>query len=182
MAKNSVKPFELLAEYERLSLKHSVDVQQIAIKDRWSGVGFKVDETNYVLTIDKIIEVLILTETTKIPGISRWVLGLGNIRGNLIPVIDLKLFLFNKPTKITTHTRMVLIQQVGGQVGLVVDEVFGQKHFIKKQVVKKVKSDKTDELLKYTDMAYKEKDGSIWNVLQEEMLINDPSFQNAAAI
>jgi len=182
MAKNSVKPFELLSEYEKLSLKHSVNVQKIEIKDRWSGVGFKIDETNYVLTIDKIIEVLILTETTKIPGISRWVLGLGNIRGNLIPVIDLKLFLFNKPTKITTHTRMVLIQQVGGQVGLVVDEVFGQKHFVKKQIMENTKPAKDIEALKYTDMAYKEDDGSIWNVLQEDVLINDPLFQNAAAI
>jgi twitching motility protein PilI len=181
MAKNSVKPFELLTEYERLSLKHSVGVQKLELKDRWSGVGFKVDETNYVLAIDKIIEVLILTETTKIPGISRWVLGLGNIRGNLIPVIDLKLYLFNKPTKITTHTRMVLIQQIGGQVGLVVDEVFGQKHFVKKQAVKTTKGSKKEDI-KYSNLAYKEEDGSIWNVLQEEVLINDPLFQNAAAI
>jgi len=180
MAKNSVKPFELLTEYERLSLKHTVDVQNIELKERWSGVGFRVDETNFALAIDKIIEVLILAETTKIPGIASWVLGLGNIRGNLIPVIDLKLFLFNKPTKITTHTRMVLIQQVGGQVGLVVDEVFGQKHFVKKQIIKKPKSSKKDAL-KYSDVAYKE-DDSVWNVLQEDILINDPLFQNAVAI
>ena len=70
MSKNSVKPFELLTEYERLSLKHSVDVQSVEIKDQWSGVGFKVDETNYVIAIDKIVEVIILTETTKIPGIA----------------------------------------------------------------------------------------------------------------
>ena len=129
------------------------------------------------LTIDKIIEVLILTETTKIPGIAQWVLGLGNIRGNLIPIIDLKYFLFNKPTKITGHTRMVVIQQVGGQVGLVVDEVFGQKHFTKQQLNKKNKS---SENLKYTDISYTD-ENVIWNVLDQERLINDPSFQNAAA-
>jgi twitching motility protein PilI len=178
MAKNSIKPFELLSEYERLSLKHSVGIQEIEVKDQWSGVGFRIDDTYYVLAIDKIIEVLILTETTKIPGIASWVLGLGNIRGNLIPVVDLKSFLFNKPTKITAHTRMVVIQQIGGQVGLVVDEVFGQKHFVKKQV----KPNKSNEdTLKYTKIAYLE-DDSIWNVLEDDMLINDHSFQNAAAI
>jgi twitching motility protein PilI len=179
MSKNSVKPFELLMEYERLSLKHTVELQQVEIKDQWSGVGFKVDETNYVLAIDKIIEVLILTETTKIPGISQWVLGLGNIRGNLIPIIDLKSFLLNKPTKITGHTRMVVIQQIGGQVGLVVDEVFGQKHFHEKQLNKSKANKK--ETLKYTDVSYIEGD-SVWNVLKDDALINDPSFQNAAAI
>ncbi|VAW38174.1 hypothetical protein MNBD_GAMMA01-2015 [hydrothermal vent metagenome] len=180
MAKNSVKPFELLSEYERLSLKHTVRTQEIEAKNHWSGVGFKIDETYYVLSIDKIIEVLILTETTKIPGISSWVLGLGNIRGNLIPIVDLKSFLFNRPTKITAHTRMVVIHQIGGQVGLVVDEVFGQKHFTKKQIHKKSKSSEA-EISKHMKLAYQE-DDTIWNVLEVDLLINDPSFQNAAAI
>ena len=181
MAKNSVKPFELLSEYERLSLKHTVKVQQEKVKDQWSGVGFKVDETHYALAIDKIVEVLILSETTKIPGISSWVLGLGNIRGNLIPVIDLKSYLFKKATKTTAHTRMVVIQQVGGQVGLVVDEVFGQKHFIKSQEHKDLKKSKEETPLKYVEIAYNE-DDIIWNVFDDEVLINDPSFKNAAAI
>ncbi|MBL4773136.1 MAG: purine-binding chemotaxis protein CheW, partial [Alcanivoracaceae bacterium] len=168
MAKNSVKPFELLTEYERLSLKHSADIQKTEIKDQWSGVGFKVDEINYVLAIDKIIEVLILTETTKIPGVLQWVLGLVNIRGNLIPIIDLKSFLFNKPTKITGHTRMVVIQQVGGHVGLVVDEVFGQKHFTEKQIFDQSNLSMKGPL-KYTKIAYKE-DDRVWNVLEDDKL------------
>lgn len=180
MLKNSVKPFELLTEYERLSLKHKVEVQKIEIKDHWSGVGFKVDETNYVLAIDKIVEVLIITETTKIPGIAPWVLGLGNIRGNLLPIIDFKSFLFKKPTKITTHTRMVVIDQLAGQVGLVVDEVYGQKHFLKNQTHKKSKSAKKEEV-EYSQIAYKDED-SIWNVLEDELLINNSAFQNAAVI
>ena len=180
MSKNSVKPFELLTEYERLSLRHSVEVQSVVTKDQWSGVGFQVDETRYVIAIDKIIEVLILTEITKIPGISQWVLGLGNIRGNLLPIVDLKSYLFKKPTKTTAHTRMVVIQQIGGHVGLVVDEVFGQKHFSKKQMLKKSDSS-NKESLKYSEVAYKE-DENIWNVLQDDVLVNDSSFQNAAAI
>lgn len=180
MLKNSVKPFELLTEYERLSLKHTVEVQKVELKDQWSGVGFKVDEINYVLAIDKIIEVLIITETTKIPGISSWVLGLGNIRGNLIPIVDFKAYLFNKPTKITAHTRMVIIDQQVGQVGLVVDEVFGQKHFFKKQIHKSTEPSNESEV-KYSETAYKD-DDSIWYVLKDEMLINDSAFQNAAVI
>ena len=181
MAQNSVKPFELLSEYERLSLKHTVKVEQEKVKDQWSGVGFKVDETHYALAINKIVEVLILTETTKIPGISSWVLGLGNIRGNLIPVVGLKSYLFKKATKTTAHTRMVVIKQNGGQVGLVVDEVFGQKHFIQNQIHQNKNSSKESKQLKYVEVAYKE-DDIIWNVFEDELLINDSSFQNAAAI
>lgn len=180
MLKNSVKPFELLTEYERLSLKHKVEVQKIEVKNQWSGVGFRVGETNYVLAIDKIVEVLIIAETTKIPGVAPWVLGLGNIRGNLLPIIDFKAFLYKKPTKITAHTRMVVINQLVGQVGLVVDEVFGQKHFLKKQIQEQSKS-KKKENVKYSNIAYKE-DESVWNVLEDELLINDSAFQNAAVV
>lgn len=179
MSKNSIKPFELLNEYERLSLQHTAEGQKLDVKSHWSGVGFSIDGVNFVLSIEKILEVLILTETTKIPGIATWVLGLGNIRGNLVPIIDLKSFLYNKPTKTTAHTRMVIIQQIGGQVGLVVDEVFGQKHFTEKQLNKK--SNKNKDPIKYINISYKEGD-QIWYVLDDELLINDPLFQHAAAI
>lgn len=176
MLKNSVKPFELLTEYERLSLKHKVTVESVDLVDQWSGVGFRVDEINYVLAIDKIVEVLIITETTKIPGISSWVLGLGNIRGNLLPLIDFKSFLYGKTTKITAHTRMVVVNQLAGQIGLVVDEVFGQKHFQTSQII-----DSDEDSVKYSEVAYQEED-EIWHVLNDEMLINDSAFQNAAAV
>ncbi len=178
MSKNNVKPFELLAEYERLSLKHKVDVLTEKVRDQWSGVGFKVGDTYYAIAIEKIVEVLILSETTKIPGIAKWVLGLGNIRGNLLPIIDFKSYLTNQPIKITAHTRMVVIQQIAGQVGLVVDEVFGQKHFVNKQ---KIKNNKKENELKYSELAFEDK-GIVWNVLEDEKLINDPLFQNAAAV
>ena len=181
MATNSVKPFELLSEYERLSLKHTVKVEQKEIKDQWSGVGFKLDDVHNAMAIDKIVEVLIITETTNIPGIAPWVLGLGNIRGNLIPIVDLKSYLFQKATKTTAHTRMVVIQQVGGQVGLVVDEVFGQKHFIKEQVHQQNQNSEDSTPLKYVEVAYNE-ENVIWNVFEDDILINDPSFRNAAAI
>ena len=77
---------------------------------------------------------------------------------------------------------MIVIQQVGGQVGLVVDEVFGQKHFTKKQAHKiKNKETNNEDPLKYVEVTYKE-DDIIWNIFDDELLINDPSFKNAAAI
>ena len=180
MSKNNVKPFELLGEYERLSLLHKVKSNEAQELSDFSGVGFKVDDTNWVIEIDKIDEVLILTETTKIPGIASWVLGLGNIRGNLMPVIDFKAFMYGKQTKTTAHTRMVVIKQSGGQVGLVVDEIYGQKHFSHEQSIDK-SMDEDDELFKYLEASY-EDDLSVWNIMDLDMLINDSAFQNAAAV
>lgn len=180
MSQNSVKPFELLGEYERLSLLHSVKLRDMQDESDFSGVGFKVNEDNWVMAIDRIDEVLILTETTKVPGISPWVLGLGNIRGNLMPIIDFKAYLYGKPTKTTAHTRMVVVKQSGGQVGLVVDEIFGQKHFTNDQEAPKA-IDKEVSASKYLKRSF-EDDVGVWNILDIDMLISDSSFQNAAAV
>ena len=58
-----------------------------------------------------------------------------------------------------------------------VDEVFGQKHFTTKDIIKQKKGKNN---LKYSEVSYKDKDGGVWSVLEDELLINDPSFQNAA--
>ncbi|MCF6301240.1 MAG: chemotaxis protein CheW, partial [Proteobacteria bacterium] len=130
MSKNVIKPFELLLEYERRSLSHALSStsEDSAVGD-WSGIGFKLGDEFMVAEVEDINEVVILPELIKIPGIESWVLGLVNLRSNLIPAIDLKLFLTGTPLKLTKHSRMMVINQPGGQAGLVVDEVFGQRHF-----------------------------------------------------
>lgn len=179
MAEGVVKPFELLLEYEKRSLEHA----QTGINDEanlgdWSGIGFKLGADYAVSDVDSVNEVLILPEVVAIPGISPWVLGLVNIRSNLMPAIDLKLFLTGVPTKLTKHSRMLVIDQPGGIVGLVVDEVFGQRHFMRSSK-EKVAGDRTQGVEKYSTHFFKDNDLR-WKIFQVENLVSDPGFQNAA--
>ena len=48
-------------------------------------------------------------------------------------------------------------------------------------MVKESKAKNKKNPFKYSTIAYKE-DDKVWNVLDDEMLINDPAFQNAAAV
>ncbi|MHB8570662.1 MAG: chemotaxis protein CheW, partial [Metallibacterium sp.] len=65
---------------------------------------------------------------TPVPGTQPWLLGVANIRGNLVPVVDLGLFLFGSATLIGERTRVLLVRQGNsGSVGLLVDEVSGQR-------------------------------------------------------
>ena len=50
-----------------------------------------------------------------------------NVRGNLVPVIDFGRFIFDERTLQTERSRLLLVRQHGGTVGLLVDEVFGQR-------------------------------------------------------
>lgn len=179
MSKQIIKPFELLLQYEQRSLNHALgSATDDSDRGDWSGIGFRIGDYHLVAPVDDVNEVVILPELIRIPGIDSWVLGLVNIRSNLIPAIDLKAFLTEEPAKITKHSRMLVINQPGGQAGLVVDEVFGQRHFSRAQE-QDVENEEASRIYEYSDK-YFSQEGVHWNVFEIQQLISDMAFQNAA--
>ena len=68
-------------------------------------------------------------ETIRVPGVTNWVLGLANIRGNLMPILDMNGYLYAKPCKIRKESRILIINKHGVVAGLLVDEVYGLRRF-----------------------------------------------------
>jgi len=127
---SSAELFSVLAGYEKRSLGHDVGEasrqQQIS---NWDGVVFRLGEYHLTCRIDQIEEIIAFPPFYQIPGTKDWLLGLANVRGNLAPVSDLGWFLFGSRTPVTARTRLILTKLQGRLAGLVVDEVFGQRHF-----------------------------------------------------
>ena len=63
------------------------------------------------------------------PGAKSWIRGLANVRGQLLPVIDLRQFLGSGITPITRNTRVVVVNHREIPAGLLVDEVLGFRRF-----------------------------------------------------
>jgi twitching motility protein PilI len=122
--------FDRLADYERRSLEHDVGAaarqQQIS---NWDGVVFRLGDYYLTCRIDEVDEIIAFPPYTPIPGSKDWLLGLANVRGNLAPVSDLGWFLFGSRTPVTNRTRLIITRIQGRLAGLMVDEVFGQRHF-----------------------------------------------------
>lgn len=124
----ALSPFELLAYYERRCLAHAAAQPEHAdAPGLWRGIGFRVGGRAFVSGIDEINELLAPPTLTPVPGTQAWLIGVANVRGNLVPVVDFGRFLFNSRTVATERTRLLLIRQQNGSVGLLVDEVFGQR-------------------------------------------------------
>lgn len=119
-----------LVDYEQRSLKHDVGEasrqQQIS---NWDGVVFRLGPHHLTCRIDQVEEIIAFPPFTPIPGAKDWLLGLANVRGNLAPVSDLGWFLLGSRTPVTNRTRLIITRMQGRLAGLVVDEVFGQRHF-----------------------------------------------------
>ena len=129
--------FEALVDYERRSLAHVAGVpEQIEAAGLWRGIGFRVGERSFVSSIHEVNEVLGMpSELTPVPATRTWLLGVANVRGNLIAVVDLKQFLLEQRTHISDRSRVLWVKQAGGGVGLLVDEVLGQRNLTDEQRV-----------------------------------------------
>src|SRR3546814_7267173 len=61
--------------------------------------------------------------------------GVANIRGNLLPTVDLKQFLEGERTVLHESQRVLIVRQPGGDVAVTIDELFGQRSFLEEQAL-----------------------------------------------
>ena len=101
----------------------------------WSGIAFRIGKTGLVSPLGEVVEILEYPELTPVPMTQTWVRGIANIRGSLLPVIDLTAYLNDLPTKLTARTRVLVVDHNDMYTGLVVDEVLGIKHFMNNEYV-----------------------------------------------
>jgi twitching motility protein PilI len=105
------RPFELLAELERRGRAVSAQLSEQADAGReWVGVALRMAGDLYLVAREETREVLgVPASTTRVPGAKAWIKGLANVRGQLLPIIDLRHFLGSGITPITRNTRVVVV-------------------------------------------------------------------------
>ncbi len=125
------RPFELLREIERRSRSAVAGKGSGDIPDEWVGIGFRIGQEHFVAQRDQVREVLMLPDAmTRVPGSKRWLLGIANLRGHLLPLVDLKMHLGSGRTSHRRMTRVISVNHREIPAGLVVDEVQGFRRFM----------------------------------------------------
>jgi len=86
---------------------------------------FKLQNETYGIQINKVREILTYPVVTPIPDASRWVKGVINLRGEVAPIIDLRIrFNINPNPVYTEKTIVIAVRTIDARmIGLVVDEV-----------------------------------------------------------
>lgn len=73
---------------------------------------FKLDDEVFALTIAKVREVLDFTEITRVPKTPDYMGGVINVRGGVVPVIDLRVKFGMAPTPRTVNTCIIIVEVV----------------------------------------------------------------------
>ncbi|MEX2494836.1 MAG: chemotaxis protein CheW [Woeseia sp.] len=175
------QPFELLQELERRSRAALAGKSSIGgLSSEWVGVGFRIGQEQFVASRDEVREVLMLPDAmTRVPGAKRWLLGIANLRGHLLPLIDLKMMLGSGRTSLKRSTRVISVNHREIPAGLVVDEVLGFRRFADSEYTDScpptvVRCDR------YLDGGY-QRGHDVWPNFRLYDLVESGSFLQAAA-
>lgn len=122
-------PFELLEQMDQLC-QRMADAFPTDSKanEYWKGIGFIVGGQSVVTPWDEVAEIQSLPNLTRVPGAKDWVKGVANVRGSLLPVMDLGAFIGYRPKSLRKQ-RILVIQHDGIYSGLIVDEIIGAMSF-----------------------------------------------------
>lgn len=86
-------------------------------------VAFKLRKEEYGFNILSVQEIKGLTDITRVPFTPDFIKGVINLRGSVLPVIDLKKRLGLQPTEYTDSTRIIIVKIEDISVGMIVDAV-----------------------------------------------------------
>ena len=86
-------------------------------------VGFIVGDEEYAIPILNIQEIIKPIEYTRVPSVPDYVLGVFNLRGNVIPLIDLRKRFSLNVTKQSPSTRYIVMKDADNIAGFVIDRL-----------------------------------------------------------
>ncbi|PCI22432.1 MAG: chemotaxis protein CheW [Piscirickettsiaceae bacterium] len=82
-----------------------------------------LDKERYAVKVIQVQEVLLHTKIAPVPGAPSEVLGIINLRGNVVTVVDARTRFGMDPCEVTKLTRILMVDIKGKLIGVVVDSV-----------------------------------------------------------
>jgi twitching motility protein PilI len=172
--------FAKLLEYEKRSARFVVGSNSgSGPSEEWSGVTFSLSDVRLACNIERIAEILPCPQATPVPGAKPWIVGLANVRGELLTVIDLARYLTGIRSPIKGSSRLLATSLNKAPIGLLIDEVFGQRHFLDSDAVA---ADLPEDSPLGGIISKQHQIGSeTWHELDLDRLFNSAEFLNGAA-
>ncbi|MDQ1362476.1 MAG: twitching motility protein PilI [Pseudomonadota bacterium] len=147
-------------------------------KGDWVGIGFRIGETRLLSKMGEVTEILEMPEFTRVPGAKPWVVGIANVRGSLLPLMDIQGFITGEVLKSRKDGRVLVASLRGTHTGLVVNEILGLRHFALEEQTYEL-PEIENALKPFIRQAF-HREHQYWPVFSLQALIEDERFLQAA--
>jgi purine-binding chemotaxis protein CheW len=120
---NPVRKRKILKE--RAAIYSGVAEAKVDMGPRINGLEFLLTNERYIIDATFVVGVIPLKELTPLPCSPAFILGIINVRGKILSVVDLKPIL-NLPVQgITNLNRVIILKREEIELGILVDEIIG---------------------------------------------------------
>lgn len=170
-----VSPFLILKDFDKRCRANARGLPKgQVVESDWVGIGFSLQGKHLIAKMADITEILPPPETIRVPGVKSWVKGLANVRGTLLPVLDMEAYLEGTFTPIGNNSRVLIINKNNVMAGLLVKEVFGMRRF-KPELKIDSNPDGLGDLAPYMAGMFKDSQYD-WNIFDVAKLVDHDRF------
>ncbi len=173
----ALRPFDLLMALDKKSRESSggMPVYEQA-GSSWTGVLVTLGKNKLLVSMRVVREIIIPPSVTKVPGVMAWMKGIANLRGTLFPVMDLELLYNIQADGDTQQQRLLVVEQQGFMLGILVSAVHGMKNFMNSDIAESLPPI-GDEIKHCVEKSYQNSDEH-YAVLDLELLMQDQTVQD----
>lgn len=137
-------------------------------------VTFKLENETYGINVMQVQEVLRYTEIAPVPGAPLYVLGIINLRGNVVTVIDTRTRFGLDACEVTDNTRVVVIESEKQVIGILVDSV-AEVVYLKASDVDEAPNVGNDESAQFIQ-GVSNRDGELLILVDLDKLLSDDEW------
>ncbi len=90
-------------------------------KKEMKVVVFSLDNKEYALDVEHVVSIERMQKFTRVPHVPPYIKGVINLRGVIIPIIDLRIRMGMEEVPYDHHSRIIIVEMDNKEVGLIVD-------------------------------------------------------------
>ena len=169
----------ILQDIKVATLKNAVALpHKEQVQAQWQGLGFLVGGTRLVSKLGDVSELMPLPKLTPLPAVKPWLMGIANVRGRLIPIVDLHEYLHIPTTLPVKQWRVLVVDDVDVAAGLVVEQSLGIQHFLEESY-EEIDSSELGAFGPYVTGAFRH-GGRVFHEFQLKAILKDEMFFDVA--
>jgi twitching motility protein PilI len=177
---SSLHPFDLLLAIDKRNHERILPAPSEAVQatDGKGQLAVRVWQWNLLFSMEAVAEIIPVPRITRVPGVKSWLLGIANLRGMVMAVVDLQAFLSGEPAGLLPGSRLLVVRSGEWHYGLLVDAIVGMRHFgpASRQIALDTVA---GNLSPYITGAFASEDQH-WLAFNLSRLLNAPEFLQAA--
>jgi len=134
-----------------------------------------IGQTRWLLSLHEAGEIVSVGAITKVPLTQDWFLGLANVRGNLLGLVDLACFHGMPPTPVNKECRIIAFSPaLSFNCGLLVSRVMG----LRKLASLQPEPGSEDAGMPWRVRRYVDRESHVWTELNLSLMVQNPQFLN----